>query len=380
MDSVTEGIGASQVLAYVERLGALGVDVNLHTFEKHAVDGDEVRRLSELDVRWVRHDFGSPGSVPGLGRVLRAARAIKGASLVHARSELAAAAVLVARTKSWIWDMRSLYADQKIQLGELSAGSLQHLVLERVAKSSAERASAVVVLAGAVIPELQTRYGHEVAEKVVVIPTCVDLQRFKASPLPTGGPRLLLAGTINAFYDVPTMLRFVTRFEVRHPAAGFDVVSPGATKWDDVLRDRADTWTAANPKDMPVVVARAHAGLCVCRADAGVSLKASMPTKIAEFLATGRPVVVNPGLGDAEALIKRYRGGVMVDPSVASIERGVEELSALLSDPETPDRCRAAAEQHFDLDRAVHVLLDIYDAVRKGEAPPPGLAVTDPSA
>jgi len=36
VDSVTEGIGLSQVFRYVERLAGRGIDVTLHSFERTA--------------------------------------------------------------------------------------------------------------------------------------------------------------------------------------------------------------------------------------------------------------------------------------------------------------------------------------------------------
>jgi glycosyltransferase involved in cell wall biosynthesis len=112
---------------------------------------------------------------------------------------------------------------------------------------------------------------------------------------------------------------------------------------------------------MPERLRECHVGLSVCRADAGVSLTASMPTKIAEFLATGRPVIVNPGLGDADKLIEATGTGIVLrDGSAADLEETWDRLEDMLADPGTSERCRALAEQHFNLDQAVDRLLDVY--------------------
>ena len=115
-DSLAEGIGASQVLAYVERIAARGVDIELHTFEKAAPSPDLKRRLQEQGVRWTPHDFGRHGSTGGIARVIAGAAALRGAELVHARSDMSAASALLARSRSWLWDVRSLWADQRIAL------------------------------------------------------------------------------------------------------------------------------------------------------------------------------------------------------------------------------------------------------------------------
>ena len=47
-------------------------------------------------------------------------------------------------------------------------------------------------------------------------------------------------------------------------------------------------------------IAQSSFGLALCKTNIGDSLKGVMPTKIAEFLSVGRPVVVSEGIGDLE--------------------------------------------------------------------------------
>jgi hypothetical protein len=103
--------------------------------------------------------------------------------------------------------------------------------------------------------------------------------------------------------------------------------------------------------------------LSVCRDDAGASLLAAMPTKIGEFLASGRPVIVNPGLVDAAGLLERHECGVVFG-SAGHLRVGevVDQLERLLADPATPERCRSLAEVHFNLDRGVDSLVGVYSA------------------
>ena len=193
-----------------------------------------------------------------------------------------------------------------------------------------------------------------------MIPTCVDLDRFPPAPLPDGPPRLLLAGTLNGYYDLPLMARFADVAR-RRSGALLRVLSPPATPIDPVLGLAGVQRGSADPSEMPLQVAASSAGLSVCRADAGVSLTAAMPTKIAEFLSVGRPVVVNVGLGDADALLRSARAGVVLDDVTDDgLERAWSELSDLLSDPMTPARCRTLAEKHFSLARGVDLLLATY--------------------
>jgi len=228
VDPVTSTVGASQVLAYVERLAERGVRVDLHSFEHH-VDEMIAADLARWGVVWTPHVFGGNGARAGLGRVARLARSIRGAELVHARSDMAAAAAMWSGAECWVWDVRSFWADQKVATGVFSARSPQARVFRRIERRAASRARHVVALTPSAIDELDRRYDGVVGPKATVVTTCVDRRRFRPSPMPSMDPvRLLLAGTLNRFYNVPAMLDLVAAVRTRRPVE-LVVVSPGGT-------------------------------------------------------------------------------------------------------------------------------------------------------
>jgi hypothetical protein len=172
--------------------------------------------------------------------------------------------------------------------------------------------------------------------------------------------RLVFSGTLNRYYDLPVMLRLAEHIRRRRPTE-VRVVTPGRTSWERELAVAGVERVAGAPADMAEHVTGSHAGLSVCRLDAGVSLRAAAPTKLAEFLAGGRPVVVNRGLGDMDDLIERFTCGVVVQGREEHhLEEVAAQLETLVDDPRTPARCREAAEAHFDLDRGVDRLIAIY--------------------
>jgi glycosyltransferase involved in cell wall biosynthesis len=292
---------------------------------------------------------------------------LRGADLVHARSDLAAGSAMLARNRRWVWDVRSLFADQRIALGTVRAGSAEERALRAIEATAARRSSAITALSAAAIDVLSARYGDEVRRKAHVVPTCVDLDRFAALDLPPLEPavELLISGTLNSYYDLPTMLSVVDAVRAIVPAT-VEIAAPGATGWDDLVRSRGLQVGAVEPGLMAERVGRAHAGLSICRFDAGPSLAAAVPTKVAEFLAVGRPVVVNAGLGDFDTLLPGSGAGVVLaDSRPASVRRAAEQLMALLSDPETPQRCRRLAAESFDVSRGVQVLRDVYARISR---------------
>lgn len=101
-------------------------------------------------------------------------------------------------------------------------------------------------------------------------------------------------------------------------------------------------------------------GVSICKLDAGPSLTAAMPTKIGEFLACGRPMVVNKGLGDMDQFIEEFDAGVILDGSATNLVESATKLASLVADPEMPLRCRALAEKYFSLEKGATRYLDLY--------------------
>ncbi|MEJ7583477.1 MAG: hypothetical protein WKF43_05160 [Acidimicrobiales bacterium] len=175
--------------------------------------------------------------------------------------------------------------------------------------------------------------------------------------------RLLLSGTFNALYDMPAMLGLFRAVSARCPAhlrLARSVRSP----WDGAVQAEGGSIADVAFADMPAEVQSSHAGLSVCRRDLPGAVIGAMPTKIAEFLASGRPVVVSRGLGDMDRLAAEYRCAVVVDDaSESGLAVAATALLDLVADPNTPTRCRRAAEDHFSLEVGIDRLLEVYGSV-----------------
>jgi glycosyltransferase involved in cell wall biosynthesis len=360
MDSVAGGIGLSQVARYVERLARHGVDVTLHSFEPRPPDDAQRTRLYDAGVKWRPHPFGDPGVRGGVVRVAKGAVLLAGAPLAHARTDLAAASAILARRRNWVWDMRGLWREQRTALGLLAEGSRAWRAMRSVERASANSSTAIVTLTHAAVDVLRERYGGEVASKCRVITTCVDLDLFSVSPMPPApAVKLLLAGTLNRLYDVPTMLRLVDKLNAARPAH-LTVLSAQPGPWDEGFRERGIRPTTASPAEMPSWVSRHHVGLSVLF-DVGVSNRAATPTKLGEFLASGRPIVVNAGLGDMDSIVRDHDCGVVLDgDSEQALDKAVDEMNRLVDDPGTAERCRRTAERFFSIDTGIEQLLGAY--------------------
>ncbi len=102
------------------------------------------------------------------------------------------------------------------------------------------------------------------------------------------------------------------------------------------------TWHGELPNDRAMqVVAGSVAGLSLLHDRA--NYRASMPTKVVEYLAQGVPVVTTP-LPEAARIVTAAAGGLVVP--FADVEAAVAALRDLAGDPELRARAGAAGREH----------------------------------
>jgi glycosyltransferase involved in cell wall biosynthesis len=163
-------------------------------------------------------------------------------------------------------------------------------------------------------------------------------------------------------YLIDEMLAFFAAFKRRYPDAAFliltqdpaDVVTEAAGR---LGIDTADLIIQAASRDrMPGLIALADLGVCLIRP--APSKAASFPTKWAEMLACGLPVVTNGGVGDAEQIFGNARLGQLVDRfDVSSYESALDRFEARR---EGAMAVRETARPLLDLPRALAAYNGIY--------------------
>jgi len=80
------------------------------------------------------------------------------------------------------------------------------------------------------------------------------------------------------------------------------------------------------------------------------SKQSSSPTKIAEYLAAGLPIVCNAGVGDLDKLIEGRRVGALLREFTApAYLNGLDEIEAMRDEENLAERLRGVAREEFDL-------------------------------
>lgn len=370
-NGLCEPLGQSQVLAYVRGLSK-DYAFTLISFEKaeHLADTALMKRIRDLctnhDIRWFpqRFRYHPPVLAPALSMLqffwlsLREVRR-GNASLIHARSYIpAAVALLVNRLTGtpFIFDMRALWPEELITAGRLRRGSLLHRAIVWAERVCLRHAAGVVSLTHAAVDHLKSIYPKEIEDqRIVVIPTCADLDRFVPGEQPTSGPRVYACvGTVLSGWFRLDWLKAFFRAAAIDPQARFEVVTHDQN--DQVraaLGDDPDLQSrlAIFPKAPHLVheAVQAHS-VSVMFFTEGLSKLGSSPTRMGEALGCGIPVVANAGVGDVARIISDYRVGVLVtDKEASAMAAALADLDELMQDPDLSQRCRKAAEEVFSL-------------------------------
>jgi glycosyltransferase involved in cell wall biosynthesis len=228
---------------------------------------------------------------------------------------------------------------------------------ENLASNSA---IAVSTLTKAVVPILEKRH-KDLPTIRVVVPTSVDLDRFRFSPLMPPKLKGLYSGTYNKYYDLELSRKFIEALRLLAQCE-VDWAKPKESQTKLLNAGESSIFTVMQP-EMANLMGEYSFGISICKEDAGLSLKAAMPTKIGEFLAIGRPVVVNAGLGDCDEIISASRIGVVIRKG-DNLQDKAMELIELCNDKSISVRCRAFAESYFSLKIATNSYLETYQNMK----------------
>ena len=390
-NGLLEPLGQSQVIAYLRGLAA-DHRIVLITHEKPEDLADAGRMAAAHadcaahGIRWLPQPFRArPRLVAPALSLLRMTwmawrMARRGeVGLIHARSYIPAAVGWVVWRLTgvpFIFDMRALWPEEMITAGRLRRGSLVHRLLLRMERVCLRDAAALVSLTHAAVAHLRAVYPQEMeGQRIAVIPTCADLDRFTPGTERRDGPCVhgCIGTVLSGWFRLDWLAAWIAAAAARDPEARFEIVTR-----DDAGRVRAALDPEGGlgarlriggrrPEEMPDAV-RAH-DLSVMFYDGGaVSELGRSPTRMAEVLGCGLPVVANAGVGDVARIVSEHRVGVLVEgPEPAQMAAALTDLEALRADPDLPRRCRAAAEAVFALSVGTEAYRQLYAEIVAAE-------------
>ena len=383
-NGLLEPLGQSQVFAYLRGLSQ-DYNITLITYEKDEDWADKARLqkarrdCKDLGIRWLPQHFRRwPKIVAPAFSMIRMVWLVRrevrrrDIRLIHARSNIPAATALAV---SWItgvpflFDLRSLFPEELITARRMRRGSFLHRAIIWAERVCLAKSAAVISQTHVAVNHLKSVYPTELKnQRLVMIPTCADLDRF-SPPLdrPSGPTVHGCIGTIlSGWFRTDWLAAWLSAVAQDDTDARFDIVTRDDADRVRVALDPMNKFgdrLMIGPRpseEMPAAV-RGHDLTVMFYAGGEVSELGRSPTRMAEVLGCGLPVVANEGVGDVADIIRRYNVGVVVkDGSYAAMMVALDELKELRSDPDLPSRCRKAAEEVFSLQAGTEAYRKLY--------------------
>jgi glycosyltransferase involved in cell wall biosynthesis len=383
-NGMLEPLGQTQVIAYLRELAKRGVKFTLLSFEKPLAftaegqkrSNDLKRELAKHEIEWHWLRYHRTPSLPatlfdayvGMRYASRLVRENK-IEMVHARGHIAATIAMALKRKfgiKMIFDVRGLMAEEYVDANHWPERGVRYRVTKTAERRILAATDAVVTLTDRIWPIIRDWNGLR-GRKVhhAVIPCCVDLSQFRINEIERTRRRtelgladrlvLVYSGSLDGWYLTEQMADFFARVVQKRPDAHLLWLTNG-------MPERVRQLMAArgiDESDFTIrSVATTEVSSYLAAGDFGLSFikrcfskLASSPTKNAEYLACGLPLVINAGIGDSDALITEWQAGVLIDElTEPGFDNAYAEMETLLVDRETRSKARAVAERLFALD------------------------------
>lgn len=383
-----EPLVQTQVLPYIRQLCKGGVKISLLTFEtkpdKNWTDEElknEKQKLSDEGIDWHFLTYHKRPTVPAtVFDILNGAFFVwkfirrESPDIIHARIHVPAAMGAIAKKLSvkkpkLLFDIRGFFPEEYTDAGRWKKDGWIYRSVKKVEKWLFNESDGFVILTERareiLFPESKETGFDKSGRPVEVIPCCVDFNGFEG--VDENKRReirkklnlddrfvIIYVGSFGGWYMTEEMMEFFAAARKSNPKAFAliltqrerekvieKLVAKGFSK-DDFLV------AGVHPSEIPGYLSASDAALSFI--EACYSKQASSPTKIAEYLAGGLPVILNPGVGDLDDLIVTDKVGIIVkDFNEESYLRVLSQVYFLQNEEAFSERCRRSAKERFDL-------------------------------
>ena len=381
---VREPLVQTQVIAYLREIQKGGTDVSLLTFEpardSDAADWDrpirEQLRSQGIDWHWLRYHkrFSVLATAYDVFRgvmFVRSFIAKHRPEVLHGRIHVPTLMAALARKFSahkpkLLFDIRGFFPEEYTDAGVWPANGWLYRMVKRVERWLLKESDGFVVLTNKardiLFPESRETGHDKFGRPVEVIPCCVDFEKFKdageesrqsvRTELNVGDRTVITyVGSFGGWYLTDEMLDLFSAAREHDPNTfALILTQRNHERIEERLRERgfaeSDYYVrGVPPGEIPRYLSGADVAISFIKAC--YSKLSSSPTKIAEYLACGLPIISNRGVGDIDELLERTRTGSLINGFAR--EDYLESLAGLSLSPELSERCRTTARNEFEL-------------------------------
>lgn len=400
-DGMTDPLGQSQVLPYLEGLSKKGLSFTLVSVEKKDRFTQKREKIEKIctksQITWVPLSYTK--KPPIISTLLNYQKMIKKAlglhqqtnfQIVHCRSYIAALAGLRLKRKcgmKLIFDMRGFWADERVDGNIWNLENPVFKLIYRFFKSKEKEflsiSDAVVSLTKTAKEEiLSWNIRNASPGKVSVIPCAADFSLFRSTTehnkatarqrlnMPPDSFVLSYMGSIGTWYLLDDMLRFFSLVKTQYTNAKFLILTPEP---EENIRKVYQLHHLKSEDIIVKFIQREALPGYISASDFSVffikpsySKMASSPTKLGELLAMGIPVICNNKIGDVEEIVEQTHSGFCIhDFSDTTFRETISKMDSLKFNP---NKIREKARDIFDLTSGIESYWKVYSTILKEEA------------
>ncbi len=391
---MTDPLGESQVIPYLKELSKKDIKITILSAEKQVVF--ELRKnyiqniLNESNIEWVPITYTK--KPPIISTIIDIRKAYKKAvqiykneafDIVHCRSYISAFAGLKLKQKygvKFLFDMRGFYADERVD-GNLWPQS--NLIYKQVYKYFKNKektffanADYTISLTYAGKNIIHDKFGFTNIP-IEVIPCCADTNLFDYRNISNTEKQKLQTelninendfvlsylGSLGTWYMPEEMMRLFSILLKHKPNAKFLIITKD--NQDSILNlaknhkinPKQLIIRSANREEVPLFLSLSKVSIFFIKPV--FSKKASSPTKLAEILGMGIPVVCNANVGDIDKFVPENKLGIMIDSfGTESLNNACKQIDNLIKI--SKEHLRSVAVELFSLDKGVKLYYGVY--------------------
>lgn len=393
---MTDPLGQSQVLPYITELAKQGYQFTILSFEKkkkyYKEKGIIEKIAKEHSINWVPLFFTS--RPPVLAKIYDRWKLLRKAlqlhrkekfDMVHCRSYIASEAGLKLKQKTgikFLFDMRGFWADERVDNGQWN---LKKTFYRKLYQHYKRKEREFLLSSDGIVSLTKAGKNHLLSLpeykklSIDVIPCCADLNHFDYNKtderlrnqlknelgISSGQKVITYSGSIGGWYMTAEMFDFYKLLLIKHP--GFVMLILTKDDRDKVINEAI---AAGIPGDkifvryalreqMPGFLSLSDCSIFFIRPT--FSKTASSPTKHAELMGMGIPVICND-IGDTGTIINATGTGAIIHSFEESSYRLViDKLSELFALPKS--MIRQKAFEYFDLKTGASAYEKLYKRI-----------------
>lgn len=397
-DGMTDPLGQSQVIPYLQGLSKKDFMFHLLSCEKAAAFNKNERAVKEMlngyDIQW--HPIQYTKNPPALSTLKDIINLRKRAAqiheqynidMIHTRPGIPALIGLWMKKKfgiKFLHDIREFYADSRVEGRIWNTGNPLFKIIYNYfkgkEKEEIELCDGIVCLTYAAEKIITKLPEYKKETPLKVIPCSVDLNLFDAGKISNEKKQELrkelgisekdfivsYLGSVGGWYLTAETMRFCKLLSDKKPEAKFLFVSPHLHEM--IAAEAAKYGLAADKlivkqgkrNEVPALLSLSNYSIFFIKPC--YSKLSSSPTKHGEIMAMSIPVITNSGVGDVKGIVEKYNGGFVVDEfSDAVFNKVVDKL--LNKNSYDTGSIRNGAEEFYSLEKAISQYEALYKAI-----------------